>query len=38
VGYQVLNLEMEQYTIWRRLMGPTDYSVKIEYIRKIDRN
>jgi len=35
-GYQVLNLEMEQYTIWRRLMGPTDYSVKIEYIRKKD--
>ena len=36
VGYQVLNLEMEQYTIWRRLMGPADYSVKIEYIRKKD--
>jgi len=38
VGYQVLNREMEQDTIWKRLMGPTDYSVKIEYIKKIDRN
>ena len=38
VGYQVLNREMEQDTIWQRLMGPTDYLVKIEYIRKTDRN
>ncbi|WP_046329654.1 hypothetical protein [Polynucleobacter duraquae] len=36
VGYQVVNREMESDTIWQRLTGPTDYSVKIEYVRKVD--
>ena len=36
VGYQVVNREMENDTIWQRLTGPTDYSVKIEYVRKVD--
>ena len=36
VGYQVVNREMEQDTIWQRLTGPTDYSVKVEFVRKID--
>jgi hypothetical protein len=38
VGYQVLNREMEKDTIWKRLTGPADYSVKIEYVRTTDRN
>ena len=38
VGYQVVNREMEQDTIWQRLMGSTDYSVKIEYVRKLERD
>jgi hypothetical protein len=36
VGYQVLNREMEKDTIWQRLTGPTDYSVKIDHIKKKD--
>jgi hypothetical protein len=36
VGYQVVNREMENDAIWQRLTGPTDYSVKIEYVRKVD--
>ncbi|MBU3560521.1 hypothetical protein [Polynucleobacter hallstattensis] len=38
IGYQVVNPEMGQETIWKRLMGPTDYSVKIEYVRKTERD
>jgi len=38
VGYQVVNQAMEKYTIWQRLTGPTDYSVKIEYVRKTERD
>jgi hypothetical protein len=38
VGYQVLNREMEHDTIWQRLMGPTDYSVKVDYVRKIEKD
>jgi hypothetical protein len=36
VGYQVLNRKLEQDTVWERLMGPTDYSVKVEYVRKTE--
>lgn len=36
VGYQVVNREMEKDTVWRRLTGPTDYSVKIESVRTVD--
>ena len=38
IGYQVVNPEIGQETIWQRLMGPTDYSVKIEYVRKTERD
>jgi len=38
VGYQVVNQAMEKDTIWQRLTGPTDYSVKIEYVRKTERD
>lgn len=36
IGYQVVNREIEGDTIWQRLTGPTDYSVKIESVRKTD--
>ena len=36
VGYQVVNREMEKDTVWQRLTGPTDYSVKIESVGKAD--
>ena len=38
IGYQVVNPEMGRETIWQRLMGPTDYSVKVEYVRKTERD
>ena len=38
IGYQVVNPEMGRDTIWQRLMGPTDYSVKVEYVRKTERD
>jgi hypothetical protein len=38
VGYQVINLKMDEKSIWNRLMGSTDYSVKIKYVRKADPN
>ncbi|QWE00860.1 hypothetical protein FD967_02100 [Polynucleobacter sp. JS-Mosq-20-D10] len=38
VGYQVVNQVMVKDTIWQRLTGPTDYSVKIEYVRKAKRD
>jgi len=38
VGYQVLNRKLEQDTVWERLMGPTDYSVKVEYVRKTEQD
>jgi hypothetical protein len=38
VGYQVLNRKLGQDTIWDRLMGPTDYSVKVDYVRKIEKD
>ena len=37
-GYQVVNQVMEKDTIWQRLTGPKDYSVKIEYVRKTERD
>jgi hypothetical protein len=37
VGFQVVNQGMEKDTIWQRLTGPTNYSVKIEYVRKADQ-
>jgi len=37
VGFQVVNQGMEEDTIWQRLTGPTNYSVKIEYVRKADQ-
>jgi len=36
IGYQVVNLEMVNDTIWQRLTGPTDYSVKIESVKPVD--
>ncbi|QWE25067.1 hypothetical protein FD977_02055 [Polynucleobacter sp. AP-Elch-400A-B2] len=36
IGYQVVNREMEKDTVWRRLTGPTDYSVKIESVKPVD--
>lgn len=38
IGYQVVNPEMGRDTIWQRLMGPTDYSVKVEHVRKTERD
>jgi hypothetical protein len=37
VGYQVVNRGMENDTIWQRLTGPTDYSVKIESVSTVDQ-
>jgi hypothetical protein len=36
IGYQVVNPEVGRDTIWQRLMGPTDYSVKIESVKPVD--
>jgi hypothetical protein len=36
IGYQVVSPEVGRDTIWQRLMGPTDYSVKIESVKPVD--